>query len=102
MDTKQNCWEFLNCGREPEGNNALELGICPAAIETRLDGVHDGKNAGRACWVVAGTLCNDEIQGVFAQKYHACTACDFYKKVQKENFHNFQVSFTLLKKLREA
>ncbi|MCL7487048.1 MAG: hypothetical protein M8357_02595 [Desulfobulbaceae bacterium] len=100
MSTKQNCWEYEKCGREPSGKNVDEFGVCPAAIEEKLDGVHNGTNAGRACWVVAGTLCQGEPQGVFAQKYSTCQDCDFYKKVQTENFDNFQVSVSLLNRLR--
>ncbi|MHB8808598.1 MAG: two-CW domain-containing protein [Desulfobulbaceae bacterium] len=100
MSENQNCWEYKKCGREPRGNNAGRLGICPAATETRLDSVHDGTNGGRSCWVVAGTLCQGKVQGVFAQKYATCQDCDFYKKVQNENYSNFQVSVSLLQLLR--
>ena len=48
---KTNCWEFKNCGRDLNGTRADELDICPVSAEIRLDGVHGGKNAGRACWV---------------------------------------------------
>lgn len=101
MTYKLNCWEYKNCGREPYGVNASTLGICPAATEIKLHGVHDGKNAGRACWVVAGTLCYGEVQGVFSQKYETCRECDFYQKVQSENFENFHFSVGLLERLRE-
>ena len=47
-----NCWEYWGCGRESGGVNAIEEGVCPAARETRLDGVHGGRNGGRACWAV--------------------------------------------------
>ena len=47
---KKNCWEIKNCGREPSGNKVEELGVCPAATEVRLNAVHEGTNAGRACW----------------------------------------------------
>ena len=57
---RQNCWEALDCGRQRGGRYAEELGMCPASQEVRLDGVHGGMNAGRACWVVAGTLCGGE------------------------------------------
>ena len=101
MSPKQNCWEYEQCGREPFGKNVGEFGVCPAATEKKLNGVHGGINAGRACWVVAGTLCQGKTQGVFAQKYSTCRDCDFYKKVQAENFDNFQVSVSLLNRLRE-
>lgn len=102
MSEHQNCWEYEKCGRGPNGPNVNKQGLCPAARETRLHGVHGGINAGRACWVVAGTFCGGEAQGIFAQKYMTCQDCDFYKKVQRENFRNFQVSFTLLRRLQET
>jgi hypothetical protein len=67
-----------------------------------LHGVHDGVNAGRACWVIAGTLCHGKKQGVFAHKYNSCMECDFYQIVKDENFQNFQVSISLLQRLRES
>ncbi len=81
---KQNCWEFKKCGRELGGEKTEELGVCPVAVEARADGIHDGKNAGRCCWAVAGTFCGGELQGTFAQKCQECSICDFYKKVVKE------------------
>jgi len=100
MSKKLNCWEYKQCGREPYGNMVAVLGVCPAAIETRLNGVHDGRNAGRACWVVAGTLCHGQVQGVFSQKYATCRECNFYQKVQSENYMDFQLSISLLQRLR--
>jgi hypothetical protein len=84
MGEKQNCWEFKKCGREPGGAKVQEFGICPATVETSCDGLNGGKNAGRICWAVAGTFCGGKVQGSFAQKYHTCLACDFYKKVRQE------------------
>ncbi len=84
MANKLNCWEFKKCGREPGATNARKLGTCPAATDERLDGIHGGKNAGRACWVVAGTFCEGEPQGAFVDKYGSCTQCDFYDLVVKE------------------
>jgi len=97
---KVNCWEFKRCGREPGGEHARELGVCPAAIEQRLDSVHGGRMAGRACWVVAGTLCKGQVQGTFAVKFGSCEACDFYLAVREEEFPGFQFSSILLNKIR--
>jgi len=101
--TKLNCWEFKKCGREPGGPLEKELGACPASLEARLDGVHDGKNAGRACWVVSGTFCAGCIQGTYAKKFATCEMCDFYYHVkEKESRHNrFKVSAILLSKLKK-
>lgn len=98
---KNNCWEVKKCGRQPGGEKAKELGICPASTETKLDGVHEGKNAGRACWVVAGTLCKGEVQGTFAKKFDNCEKCEFYLSVQKEEFPRFVFSSILLAKLKK-
>lgn len=98
---KKNCWEFKGCGREPGGKNAEILGICPATIESHLDGTHGGKNAGRACWVVAGTLCRGEVQGTFAKKFGDCLKCDFFQLVRKEEGNLFIISTAILKMLRE-
>lgn len=79
-----NCWEFMKCGREENGDKSAELGVCPAHTEPRLNGIHGGINAGRACWVVAGTFCGGQVQGTFAEKEHNCLACDFYDLVRRE------------------
>lgn len=97
---RQNCWEFMQCGREPGGKKTSDLGVCPAATEKRLDGMHHGFNAGRACWVVAGTLCKGEVQGFFAKKYQHCSQCRFYTQVRDEELPNFSMAPTLLSKLR--
>ncbi|MDA8100386.1 MAG: hypothetical protein M0042_12270 [Nitrospiraceae bacterium] len=81
---KQNCWEFKKCGRQPGGHRAAELGICPVTTHSDLAGVHGGSNAGRACWVVAGSLCGGKIQGAYAQKLNNCWRCDFMNKVKEE------------------
>jgi hypothetical protein len=82
--SKINCWEHKGCGRELGGANAETLGVCPATTETKLDGLNSGKNGGRACWPIAGTLCGGEVQGTFATKVGSCMACDFFKLVCKE------------------
>ena len=97
---RKNCWEFKSCGREPGGNKAGELGVCAAAMKEKLGGVHGGKNAGRSCWVVAGTLCGGTVQGTFAQKFATCEVCDFYLTVRRDETPGFVLSATLLSKLR--
>jgi hypothetical protein len=99
---KVNCWEFMKCGREPGGKLRHELGVCPSSVEASLDGTHGGKQAGRSCWVVAGTLCGGREQGTFAQKYHNCEKCDFYRLVRKEEGLRFVLSAVLLSRIRQA
>jgi hypothetical protein len=64
-----NCWQFKKCGREAGGRQSPELGVCTAYI----------RDAGQACWMVAGTFCRGEVQGVFAEKLASCERCDFYR-----------------------
>ncbi len=97
---KQNCWEFKKCGRVPGEEHVKDLGICPAYTEKRLNSEHGGLNAGRACWVVAGTLCGGSVQGSFAKKYDNCEKCDFYQLVKREESPNYKMSIVLLSKLR--
>jgi len=99
MKKKLNCWEFKNCGRTPNGGKVAELGVCPVTIEKRLHNIHSGENAGRSCWVVAGSMCGGSVQGTFAQKFSSCNTCDFYKAVKKEEFPKFELSAALIKKL---
>ncbi len=63
-----NCWEYMKCGREEGGENADELGVCPAYPKH-----------GRECAGIVGTLCDGEVQGTFAKKYSACADCAFAK-----------------------
>ena len=81
---KLNCWQVKECGREPGGATEAELGPCPASTESRLDGVYGGRNGGRCCWLVAGTLCKGEVQGTNAKKIATCRECEFAKQVFKE------------------
>lgn len=85
-----------------ERNECRQAGSLSAASERKLHNVHDGINAGRACWVVAGTFCQGKVQGAFAQKISTCNDCDFYKKVQTENYTNFEISISLLQKVQRA
>ena len=71
--TKLNCREVKKCGREPGGSKTAELGICPAAITINYNGIHEGKNGGRSCWVIAGTLCGGQVQGRWPMDQHSAT-----------------------------
>ncbi len=77
-----------------------DLGICPATTEERLHGSHGGENAGRACWVVAGTMCGERVQGTFAKKNKYCELCDFFWAVKAEEGPAYESSIVLLNKIR--
>jgi hypothetical protein len=91
MNAKLNCWEVKQCGRELGGKHTEELGVCPAAIDKRFSGHNDGENAGRYCWRVAGTLCDGETQGLFAEKALTCCKCEFFLQVVYEEGPNVKL-----------
>ena len=94
---KLNCWEHNKCS---VGLGSVKNGqTCPVVLETKLNKVHDGHNAGRACWVVAGTYCRGEVQGTFAKKYANCEKCNFYQQVRQEEGSKFKLSIVLLNQL---
>ena len=89
---KLNCWEFKGCGREYSSGWSGELGVCPATVASTLNGVHGGSNAGRVCWVVAGTFCDCLIQGTFARGIDSCVQCDFFQLVRDEERIQVQIA----------
>ena len=100
MTKPVNCWEFKKCGRQPGGENVEIMGVCPAAVEKSLDGIHRGDNAGRACWIIAGTYCQGKVQGDYAAKIDNCTECDFFRKVIAEEHTSIHDATNLLTALK--
>jgi hypothetical protein len=85
-----NCWEFWQCGRHPGDQKISGLGVCPAATAVEFNKINGGKNGGRFCWFVAGTLCGrGEVEGTFAWKLGDCLECDFYRSVERQEGANF-------------
>lgn len=102
MNKVLNCWEYMLCGREPGGMNAKDASsVCPATRESGLHEVHRGKNAGRACWVISGTFCNESVQGTFTEKQKKCGFCDFYHIVKQEENDKFLPTIFILKILED-
>lgn len=58
------CWLEKQCGKEK----------CPGY-----------ENSEHRCWMIAGTLCRDEIQGSYHEKIEACRQCDFYQDAVDQN-----------------
>jgi CheY-like chemotaxis protein len=96
---KINCWEFMRCGRTPYDGPIDEKKICPVSADVRLDGIHGGKNGGRACWVVAGSMCDGKLQGPARQKFADCRKCSFYRALKKEEGEHYCDSLYLLDRL---
>jgi len=97
---KQNCWDFKKCGRQPGGAKVSELGVCPVATEVRTNGMNSGRNGGRVCWAIAGSLCGGQVQGSFVSKLGNCMKCEFYQLVGMEEGPNHQSSKEILEKLK--
>ncbi|RMH03301.1 MAG: hypothetical protein D6702_06255 [Planctomycetota bacterium] len=89
MVKRLNCWEVMNCGREPGGEMAALRGVCPAATDPSFDGVNGGRAAGRFCWQVAGTMCHGRVQGTMAEKIADCVVCPFLDRVAREETGGF-------------
>jgi hypothetical protein len=87
----RNCWEIKNCCRQNPSDRDIIRGVCPAALDTTFDGINRGKNGGRICWYVAGTLCGGQKQGTFADKQLSCLSCDFYLRIKKEEGEAFRI-----------
>jgi DNA-binding XRE family transcriptional regulator len=79
-----NCWQVRQCNRQPGGEAAAVYGICPAATETRADGVNRGTNGGRICWAIPGTPCGFDLPGGPARKVISCLGCGFFRQVYAE------------------
>jgi hypothetical protein len=85
-----NCWEVMNCGRAPGGSATDEKGVCPVAVEGRHWGRNRGLHAGRCCWKVVGTFCEDKPQESFAEKMRDCAMCEFFRRVKAEEGDRFE------------
>ena len=84
INEKQNCWEYMKCGREPNGSRVEQLGVCPAATADTYHGINSGQNGGRFCWKVIGTRCFETINKHTPRKLISCIQCAFFKKVKSE------------------
>jgi hypothetical protein len=98
--SRLNCWQFKKCGREPNGAKVAEFGVCPAAMEARLNKTNSGMNGGRACWAITGTLCGGKVQGSFAAKLGNCMKCEFYQLVGAEEGPSHESARDILAKLK--
>jgi hypothetical protein len=96
----KNCWEAKGCGRQVGGPKVSELGVCPAATESRVNGINGGVNGGRACWALVGTLCGGKVQASFAGKVPNCMVCNHYKAVVHEEGSRLVGPSTIFQKLK--
>lgn len=83
---RANCWEAKDCRYGPGSREP-----CPAALDVTASGVNGGKNAGRICWTVRGTLCGGKPHGGFVDKQEACLQCPFFQQVRDEEGADFRL-----------
>ncbi|MCI5137837.1 MAG: hypothetical protein D3922_05350, partial [Candidatus Electrothrix sp. AR1] len=70
--------------REPNGIHVAELGVCPAASNNDVDGIHNGKNGGRCCWIIINSAFEgDTPHGFCLNKIQGCRECNFYLFLEK-------------------
>ncbi len=72
---KINCWEFMRCGYEED---------CRVWFARKFNGVHEGTNGGRVCWLIKQNVCG-------FKKHDDCKKCDFYRLVMKEEGMEFKL-----------
>jgi hypothetical protein len=75
----------MDCGREPNGKNVSQYGVCQVATETTLNGVHNGKNGGRCCWIIVEYAASNSEYPFCTGKAAECVTCDFYKNFSNSN-----------------
>lgn len=96
---KTNCWEFTGCRKKKTDDRFLGRRKCLVPEMSMYDGMHGGKNAGRACWLVADTTCNGDLQLTFSHKLTTCSQCDFYLKVKEEEGNLLDAPLTIVENL---
>jgi len=84
MARRMNCWEFMKCGRELNGERAKESGVCPAASYPYADGLNGGTNGGRICWIIVGSYSCHTGKTSLSQRNVLCFDCEFHRKVLSE------------------
>jgi hypothetical protein len=95
---RKNCWEVMNCQRQPGGEKVEELGVCPATLPNKYDSFNKGKHGGRFCWAIAGNLYGGKLEGAYLDKLGNCINCQFLKQVNEEEAQDFVLSPKNLKK----
>jgi len=84
MIERLNCWEFMKCGKGPEGNGKSESAPCPVASNSEASGFNNGVNGGRICWLIADRQCNETLVCSPEQDSLSCDSCDFHALVKSE------------------
>jgi len=82
---RRNCWEYVECGREPGGKRVELLGPCPATMHEESDGINNGDAGGRFCWTLEGTLCPGDGKERIKRRLN----CPFLREVARQEGKSF-------------
>jgi hypothetical protein len=79
----------MQCGREPDGKYAKKYGTCPVATKVVANGLNEGTNGGRICWVIAENGCKGKVKCSDRHRKYSCFQCEFrYKVIADEGLLN--------------
>ena len=93
------CCEFMTCGRELAGVRAKEVRLCSTSSKTMFDGTEGSGDAGLACRVAAGAVCDGRSQGPCIGEMSDCTSYALYEYVCHLERQRLENSSNLLRKL---
>ncbi|XCN75156.1 MAG: two-CW domain-containing protein [Candidatus Electrothrix aestuarii] len=82
-DNRMNCWEFKQCGREPGGSNIEKYGSCSVPVSVEHNGINNGKNGGRSCWILREAACEKIMRACRVDEIKECRQCRFHIHVKK-------------------
>ena len=82
-DNRMNCWEFKQCGREPGGRNVEKYGRCSVPVSVEHNGMNNGKNGGRSCWILREAACEKIMRACRVDEIKECRQCRFHIHVKK-------------------
>ena len=81
---KYNCWDFMKCGRGPDGDKVSKEDMCPVAVDAAAHKLNGGKNGGRLCWIIAESTDEKNIKCTANHNRNSCFSCQFRFKVNSE------------------
>jgi hypothetical protein len=74
---ENNCWEHMECGREPGGKNQDSLGVCPVTKYHLADGFFCGRDGGGGCAFIVGSFSPGEFEDQCGAN-RDCKKCRYY------------------------
>jgi hypothetical protein len=89
----------MMCGKELARTKAQEIGVCSASSKTMLDRTDGSGDAGPACWVISGTVCDGTSQRSCMEEISDCMSSRLYDYACNQERQRLENSSNLLRKL---